>query len=85
MLERQRELRAEFDRRMREVIRRRIEREQSRAAVQGHVGLGMNLEVEVDRRFDRLMEIEVPSSADLREMQARGELPSDDELAPVYP
>lgn len=44
-----------------------------------------DIEAETERRFQRLMQLEVPSDAELREMQERGELASDEALARAYP
>jgi hypothetical protein len=43
------------------------------------------MDAETERRFQRLMQMEVPSDAELRAMQARGELASDEALARAYP
>jgi hypothetical protein len=43
------------------------------------------LDAETERRFSLLMQMQVPSDAELREMQARGELGSDAALARAYP
>jgi hypothetical protein len=43
------------------------------------------LDDETERRFYLLMQMQVPSDAELREMQARGELGSDAALARSYP
>jgi hypothetical protein len=63
--------------RLREAIRRKVSAQRLVPADQ--------VDAEADRRFERLMQMEVPSDAELRTMQARGELPPDDVLARAYP
>jgi hypothetical protein len=63
--------------RLRESIRHKVRsRDPGMSAAQ--------VDTEIDQRFQRLMQMETPSDAELRAMQARGELVSDEALASAY-